>query len=271
MRAERSRFGNRRALISRTAPLRMPLRSSVIWKIAVGGCLIAGCASPEPQLRPATTDTTQHLADTARPIAPPATQQVPHAPTDILPAEYTLTDTTGWATDLEEGKRAMLRRRGVVVDTVDVTLFDVTTVGKDSLVFLRVRTASTPFRHDSATYYDSYPTAYVLWTPASQRKLSDFLPFFDDYFSSPTIQNESTIYYWGIARRDTTNRLYAMRYQFRTAHLDSVFLKREDPLATDYRYHLGLPQVLPTEVAFDSTAVDAASWRMLGKPATSSK
>ena len=249
----------------------MHLRSGVIWKIAAGVCLVAACASPEPQLRPATTDTIQHRADTARPIAPPTTPQIPHAPSDTLPAEYTLTDTTDWGTMLEEGKRAVLRRGGVVIDTVDVTLFDVATVGRDSLVFLRVRTDSTPLRFDSTTSYESYPTAHVLWTPVFQRRLSDFLSFFDDYFSSPTIQNESTIFYWGIARRDTTNRLYAMRYQFRTAHLDSVFLDREDPLATDYRYHLGLPQVLPTEVTFDSIAVDATSWRIVHKPSTMTK
>jgi hypothetical protein len=179
-----------------------------------------------------------------------------------LPSGYTLTDTTGWATILEDGQRAILRRAGAAIDTVDLT-FGVSSVGEDSLVFLPVRTDTVPLPTSNVPTYESFPTQHVLWTPVSRRKLRDLLPFFDAYFSSPTAPRESVIHYWGIAASKPTNRLYAMRYDFRTARVDSVFLNREDPLATDYRYHLGTPQIQGNEVSFDGLVLDGTTWRVI--------
>ena len=179
-----------------------------------------------------------------------------------LPSEYTLTDTTSWGSILEEGERAVLRRGGVAIDTVDLT-FGVVAVGKDSLVFLPVRTDTVPMPTCSVPCYESFPTEHVLWTPVSRRELRHLLPFFDANFSSPTISRESVIHYWGIQPHKPTNRVYAIRYDFRTARSDSLFLNREDPLATDYRYHLGLPQVRRNEVSFDGVVLDSTTWRII--------
>jgi hypothetical protein len=161
---------------------------------------------------------------------------------------------------LEEGARAVLRRGGVVIDTVDVE-FGVTVVGRDSLVYLQVQTDTTPLHFNNDTSYESFPTHYYLWSPTSRRKLSDLVPYFDSYFSSPAIMENSTMLYWGIAPRVNTNALYAMRYDFRSARLDSLSLDRQDAIATDYRYYLHTPQSLGKEVMFDSVAIDATTWR----------
>jgi hypothetical protein len=163
---------------------------------------------------------------------------------------------------LEDGARAVLHREGVVIDTVDLTLFDLTVVGQDSLVFLAVRTDSVPITTPTQSWHESSPTEHVFWTPQSRRELRDILPFFFASSSSPIVHG-SVIYYWGIAPRNPTNRLYAMRYDFRTAHLDSVFLNREDPLATDYRYHLNTPQVHASDVSFAGVVVDGATWQVI--------
>jgi hypothetical protein len=231
--------------------------------------LMLGCASPEPQLPPdkAPIPGTNRTADTAPALAPERIPEPPLPTDDIIPPGYTLTDTTDWATDLEYGKRAILRRAGIAIDTVDL-IFGVAAVGEDSLVFLPVRTESVPLTRTSVPSYDRSPTEHVLWTPLARRELREFLPFFNSFFSSPRITHGSVIHYWGIGHRgETANRLYGMRYDFRTAHLDSLFLDREDRLATDYRYHLGLPQIQGNEVSFGGAVLDKATWRIIRQQA----
>src|SRR5215212_7449274 len=155
--------------------------------------LLISCSSPDPQLpaNAALASAPQRMADT-----------VSHSQR-TLPLGYMLTDTTDWGNPLEEGKRAVLRRGAVAIDTVDLG-FGVAPVGEDSLVFLPVRTDTVPLTTDSVPSYESSPTEHVLWTPVSRRELSDFLPLFDAYVSSPKISREWVIYYWGIARRKPT-------------------------------------------------------------------
>jgi len=222
--------------------------------------LLVGCAGPEPQLKPGTTP--QRMPDTASVPDPQRVQDAAPPPQVALPSGYTLTDTTDWATDTDYGKRAVLRREGVAIDTVDLN-FGVAAVGEDSLVFLPVHTDTVPLSTASVLAFDSFPTDHVLWTPVSRRKLRDLLPFFNAFFSSPSIAHQSVILYWGLGPGDKTNRLYAMRYDFRAARLDSLFLNREDRLATDYRYHLGPPQIRGNEVSFDATVLDGTTWRVI--------
>ena len=214
--------------------------------------VLAGCSSPDPQMPPnkAVASGPQRTADTVS------------RSERALPSGYVLTDTTDWGNPLEEGTRAILRRGVTSIDTVDLG-FGVAAVGQDSLVFLPVRTDTVALMTDTGPSYESSRTDHVLWTPVRRRELSDFLPFFDADRSSPTISRNSVIYYWGIARRKPANRLYAMRYEFRTARLDSLFLNREDALETDYRYHLGLPQIDGNKISFDGVILDDATWRVI--------
>ena len=205
----------------------------------------------------------ERMPDTVSAVVPRGVTNTPPPSPDSLPLGYTLTDTTNWQTMMEDGQRAILRRGGVAIDTVDLN-FGVAAVGVDSLVFLPVRTDTVPITTTTPPWYESYPREHVFWTPTSRREFRELLPFFNAYFSSPTIPLESVIHYWGIQPHKPTNRLYAMRYNFRTAHLDSLFLNREDPLATDYRYHLGTPQVDSNEVSFGGVVVvDKTTWRVI--------
>lgn len=219
--------------------------------------LLVCCAGPEQQVPPKTASIPgpQRIPDTALASVPPVPQVT-------LPSGYSLTDTTSWGTIMEDGQRAILRRGAVAIDTVDLT-FGVAAVGQDSLVFLPVRTDTVPMTTAATPWYESSPTEHILWTPQSRHELRKLLPFFNSYFSSPTNARDSVIHYWGLAPGNKTNRLYAMRYDFRTAKVDSLSLNREDTFATDYRYHLGLPQVRGDEVSFDGLVLDRTTWRLI--------
>lgn len=164
----------------------------------------------------------------------------------------------GWG-----GEQALLRRAGTTIDTVDLT-FGVVSVGTDSLVFLPVRSERF-FSGESVVGVDISPTDHVLWTPSRRRELREFLPLFSNA-SSPIVTNESIIYYWGIAPSEQAFRTYAVRYDFRTARLDSLFL-RMDHMATDSRFHLSEPEISATEVSFGGHRLDRKTWRRI--PASS--
>ena len=244
----------------------------VLWTSVSVLALLVGCADPEHGRRDSVAVwVPRRVGDTTTVSATPP--RVPDSvptptPQDTLPTGYALTDTTNWGTIEEDGQRAVLRRGGTAIDTVDLT-FGVAAVGQDSLVFFPVRTDTLPLPTTSVPSYESYPTEHVLWTPVTRRKLREVLPFFNSFISSPTTPREGVINYWGVQPYGRTNRVYAMRYNFRTAHVDSLFLNREDPVATDYRYHFGLPQIHPGEVSFDGLVVDSATWRIIRQDSVS--
>jgi hypothetical protein len=182
-------------------------------------------------------------------------------------ATYTLGDTLAWATQIEEGKRVVLRAGSAVIDTIEV-LFGVHHVGRDSLVFFPV----LAYDADSAELATmsappAWPTDHVLCTPTGRRTLSEILPHFNSGFSSPAVI-DSAVHYWGMKPEGTQGsyRLYAMRYAPRQARLDSVFLREEAP-ATDYRYFYGPPFEEGGAVVFDGgdarALVDPTTWRVL--------
>ena len=182
-------------------------------------------------------------------------------------ATYALRDTTTWATEIEEGKRAVLRAGGTTIDTVDV-LFGVHAVGRDSLVFLPV----LAYDVDSAaaatkTAASASPDEHVLCTPGGRTVLSRLLPHFNSGFSSPSVV-DSTLYYWGLSLQDQHGRyrLYAMRFSPRESGADSLFLREETP-GTDFRYFYGPPFEQGGAIVFDGgearTLVDPRAWRVI--------
>ena len=182
-------------------------------------------------------------------------------------ATYALGDTLPWATQIEEGKRVVLRAGGAVIDTIEV-LFGVHHVGRDSLVFLPV----LAYEADSAERATmsgppAWPTEHVLCTPAGRRMLSEIAPFFNSGFSSPAVI-DSAVHYWGMKPEGSQGsyRLYAMRYAPRQDRLDSLFLREEAP-ATDYRYFYGPPFEEGGAIVFDGgearALVDPATWRLV--------
>ena len=182
-------------------------------------------------------------------------------------AKYALTDTTRWATMLEEGERAVLRAGGTTIDTVDLS-FGVQPIGGGSLVFLPVRSMAVDSVEASLlSGAPGQPTDHVLCTPTERWVLRSRLPYFDSYFSSPVVL-DSAVVYWGIreAPANEPHWLYAIRYDPRTKRLDSLALRTET-FGTDYRYYLAPPLREGDVISFegkDSTAlVDPVAWRLV--------
>jgi len=226
-------------------------------------CVGISCAPPDTQRIPATGSAP--ASQSGGGPAPVSAQQASPAKVSIpLPPGYSLTDTAEWGNPVENGDRAILRRGNEVIDTVALE-FEVVTVGKDSLIFLAVRHHTELFiPGDSSSGYESFPTEYIFWTPSSRRELRGFLPFFKSDNSSPIVSDESVIHYWGIATPAPEFRVYAMRYDFRTTRVDSLFTHVDD-LASDYRYYLPVPRVSDTAVSFGGLRLDKTTWKAIGR------
>ena len=182
-------------------------------------------------------------------------------------APYALRDTSDWATEIEEGKRAVLRVGGTIIDTVDV-LFGVHALGRDSLVFLPVLAYDVDSGAAAAkTVPSAGPDEHVLCTPGGRVLLSTVLPHFNPGFSSPSVI-DSTLYYWGLNLQDEHGRyrLYAMRFSAREGRVDSLFLREETP-GTDFRYFYGPPFEQDSAIVFDGgearALVDPRAWKVI--------
>ena len=114
---------------------------------------------------------------------------------------------------------------------------------------------------DEPDVFEDFTAEYVLWTPHSVRELRELVPYFNSYFSSPVI-SASVLYYWGITPGDDLRPLYAMRYDFRSGRLDSLYVRMEG-FGTDYRYYLPIPRIGPNEVTFGDVRIDPSTWRAI--------
>lgn len=230
---------------------------------ARGAVLIALIACVNERGERPRTDTV--AADTAPDVlAPDVAASTTPCPSG---ARYELSDTSGWATMIEEGKRAVLRGDGALIDTVDAG-FGVHALGRDTLVFLPV----LAYEVDSAEAAGmaasaASPDEYVLCAPTGRHRLSALLPHFNSGFSSPSVV-DSTLYYWGLHRVDDRGRyrLLAMRYSARTNRVDSLFLREETP-ATDFRYFYTPPFEEQGSIIFEGgearAVIDPAAWRVV--------
>jgi hypothetical protein len=144
-------------------------------------------------------------------------------------------DTTHYENDAGAGgSRGLLYIGRRFVDTVDLD-FGVHVVGRDSILFLPVREADI--------------TNHVLLARNRRVKLKNRLPYLDDYFSSPNVKGK-VIYYWGQRLMPgDQRRLYAMRYDFGRAHLDSLPLDYFNA-GTDFRFYFSPPEIQGDSVVF---------------------
>jgi hypothetical protein len=131
---------------------------------------------------------------------------------------------------------AVLYRDGEPLDTV-FSGFGFYEVGRDTLLYQKLLVYPDTMR-DSETGIvlginpGGEDGGLHLYDQASgiRTKLSAGLPFYHA-FSSPNVSAGSLLY-WGVAKADTTFRIYAMRYGFAARNIDSAFLYN-DGLGTD--------------------------------------
>ena len=178
--------------------------------------------------------------------SPPPTR-VPQA---VLPAGFRLRDSSAYRTQFTVGALALLERRGVVVDSVDLAT-GVHVVGRDSLLYL-------PVHADSFFPSDADVGRLVLLHGDDRVDLEGRLPYLRSRLSSPVV-HERSLMYWGlrpIAAEIGLHMLYAMRYDFASAGLDSLPLGQLS-LETDDRWHLAPPASYGTGIVY---AADSLRW-----------
>jgi hypothetical protein len=132
------------------------------------------------------------------------------------------------------GALAHLYYNDAFIDSID-TWFGLHAVGKDLVVFSPVKA------YPDEPYFADI-TGYVVFNGKRKTLLNTFLPYFNDYFSSPTVSG-STIYYWGLASGNEEDfyRFLAMRYDFSVADVESLYLETQD-LGTDDQGYFNPPE-----------------------------
>jgi hypothetical protein len=136
---------------------------------------------------------------------------------------YALSDSAQYTGPDGSGTLAILTRDGVFVDTVDAA-FGVAEVGRDSVVFLRVRGDST---HAATTH--------VLYDGAQRVPLTDIVPNFDSRYSAPAVL-AGALYYWGIPAAGSADSVTAVRYEFARRRLNTIPVGAKAPAPGDRPY-----------------------------------
>jgi len=149
-------------------------------------------------------------------------------------------DTSEYGNPTGGGKLGLLYLSSTFIDSVDID-FGIHRVGDDSLVFLPVRGEEI--------------TDHVLFDGRTRVKLAAKLPYFDSYFSSPIIVGHR-MHYWGLRKlSDADYQIYAMRYDFPSALLDSLALFH-DEVRTDYQYYFATPEFGAGGIHYKSQTTD---------------
>jgi hypothetical protein len=157
----------------------------------------------------------------------------------IVLDRLTIRDSMEWECGGNGGRVGTLYADGVFVDSVDLYLRVHSLPG--GILFAPVRSSELP-----DLGIETCPEGPVLFDGLNRRPLKEFLPFFSEHFSSPTVI-DSMIWYWGFIG----DRLYAVKYEVRTDRADTVFLAEDQLLqATDNRYQFQSPERTNSHVRY---------------------
>ena len=156
---------------------------------------------------------------------------------------YVLADTMPYENLVWSGRMAVLKRDGVVIDTVDAD-FGVYVVGRDSILFLPVRSDSSP---EGPVRTIAEP---VLYDGRTRTPLRDIVPHFSSQFSSPAVV-DGALLYWGLHHTDGIDSVKAVRYEFGRRRLNVLPLT-DSITGTDNRFHYTPPHLEGKEIVFES-------------------
>ena len=151
----------------------------------------------------------------------------------------TVRDTTEYRNDNGGGWVGLFYLGNTFVDSVDIE-FGVHRVGRDSLVFLPV-------------IVDDIGD-HLLYNGSTCVPLATRLPYLDSYFSSPSVEQNSFLY-WGMKKlSERAYAIYAMRYDLARAKLDSLLLDTL-AIATDYRFYFAAPKVVGDSIEYKGQSI----------------
>ena len=156
---------------------------------------------------------------------------------------WALTDTMPYENLISTGTMALLRRDDVVIDSVDLA-FGVQHVGRDSVLFLPVRSDSSPEGMVRNI------TDHVLYDGRTTTPLRDIVPHFNSLFSSPAVI-DGALLYWGLHNVNGIDSVKAVRYEFGRRRLNIQPLT-DSIIGTDDRFYFTPPHLEGKEIVFKS-------------------
>jgi hypothetical protein len=149
-----------------------------------------------------------------------------------------LKDTTAYTNEIYSSRFAVLYRRNELIDSVELD-FGVHSVGKDSVVYVRVETLN------SGRLKGTYFTKLILYANRKKTPLSTTLEFYNEHFSSPAIIDAS-LYYWGFKE----DKVMAVRKSFAAQTCDTITLAIEGATITESPYHFKRPSAHGKDIKF---------------------
>jgi len=154
-------------------------------------------------------------------------------------SDVTVRDTTDYVNDIYSGRFARLFCKGTLVDSFE-TAFGLHAVGRDSLVYQKVKTFDGP--QLTGTYF----TTLMIFTPKGSAALGDSLLFYNGHFSSPACI-DSNLYYWGFHE----DNVYAVRFDIAAAQTDTMPFALKGTVITDSPFHFQRPRLEGKGVIFE--------------------
>lgn len=149
---------------------------------------------------------------------------------------YHFTDTGYYNTGIGDGVYVVLKRKGKLIDTIDL-YYGVKQIYGDKFLYYKIRGGGPASKGDSNPQYkksiNASPDHYIIVADNRNELLNNLTPDFDDYFSSPAIVDHR-IYYWRIKKIDSADhiRVSAAEYDPATKKTYDHFIMN-DILETD--------------------------------------
>jgi hypothetical protein len=165
---------------------------------------------------------------------------------------YTAVDTGTYTNDgpMTGGSYAIIKRNGIVADTIDLS-FGLKDLGNDTYLYQILNREIDPDIQHSANKLLFDQGDYVMVKNNIKSRLKAMLPDFDGYFSSPNAIDEK-IYYWQLKAIDTlgTEKVSATEYNPLTDVIKSKYLTNT-VLETDDAYYFGPPYLEKDSVVYE--------------------
>lgn len=165
--------------------------------------------------------------------------------------DYTVIDTGTYGNNgpIGDGLYAIIKRKGMRVDTIDLT-FGIKDLGNGVYFYQTLTHVTDPEIVESKGTLCLDLQAYLVVSNKNKTNLSNLARHFDDYYSSPSVI-DGKIYYWQLEKTDAqdTQKVFAAAYNPETKQTKSFFLIN-DAIETDDSNYFTAPFTKKDSVIF---------------------
>ncbi|MBV8388236.1 MAG: hypothetical protein JO080_00395 [Mucilaginibacter sp.] len=167
--------------------------------------------------------------------------------------DYMVIDTGEYSNEgpMTGGSYAIIKKNGVVVDTIDLD-YGMKGLGNKTYFYHKLEHEMGSIEDDSNKTLMLQEGNFFLITNNKKTAFNSLTTSFDDYFSSPNVINQK-IYFWKLDKIDTVGTLKVSAAEFdpSTHKTKSLFLLN-DVLDTDDSNNFPLPYIKNDTIYFDA-------------------